>query len=135
MIFRHQELLFRGSKERLKRNIAKMGGDFSAPGRFRLLWRSHCFKWALSFRMTAEYERSEAGIRIRYRFLPTAVTLFWSCLPVTFLMGFALWEMRDGNLDSAMAMLLLSLMYPAVLVWQYRSCHKALRRYFSIVTQ
>lgn len=135
MIFRQQELLFRGSKERLRRNVTRKGGDFPEPGRFRLLWRSPYFKWALSFRMTAEYEKTAEGVRISYRFAPTAVTLFWTCLPVAFLMWFSLWEMKDGNLDSAMAVLLFSLMYPMVAVWQYLSCHKALRRYFSIVTQ
>ena len=135
MIFREQELLFRGSKERLKRNVSKKEGEFPSPGHFRMLWRSPYFKWALSFRMTARYETSKDGIRIVYRFLPTAATLFWTCLPVVFLLCFALWELADGYWESAAAVSVFSLMYPAVMVWQFLSCRKAMRRYFGIVTQ
>ena len=134
MIFREQELLFHGSKERLKRNVSKKEGVFPSPGHFRMLWRSPYFKWGLSFRMTARYETSKDGIRIVYRFLPTAATLFWTCLPVVFLLCFALWELADGYWESA-AVSVFSLMYPAVMVWQFLSCRKAMRRYFGIVTQ
>ena len=135
MIFREMELLFHGSKERLKRNVTKQGGTFPAPGQFRMLWRSSYFKWGLSYRMTAHYETEGQGIRIRYRFLPTALTLFWTALPVVFLLSFAAWELRDGNTESAAAVSLFSLMYPTVSVWQYLSCRKMMLTFFSIVTK
>ena len=135
MIFREKELLFRGSKERLKRNVTKQGGYFPTPGQFRLLWRSPYFKWSLSFRMTALYKNTEDGIRITYRFLPTAATLFWLCIPVAFLLSFALWELRMGNLESSAAVSVFSLMYPAVVVRQYRSCRKMMLAFFAIETK
>lgn len=134
MIFREEELLFRGSKDRLKRNVARMGGDFPAPGQFRILWRSRYFKWGLTFRMTGSYESVMDGILIRYRFVPSAVSLLWTGLPLTFLLSFALWELADGNMDSAAAVVLFSMMYPAVAVWQYFRCRKEMYRYFSVVT-
>ncbi len=134
MIFRDSELLFQGSKERLKRNVSKHGGTFPAPGNFRMLWRSNYFKWGLSFRMTGRYEKTEEGFRITYRFLPSAGTLLWTALPVAYLLFFALWELKDGNLDSAAAVAVFSLMYPAVVVWQFLRCHKEMRRYFGIAT-
>ena len=134
MIFRDSELLFRGSKERLKRNVAKQGGTFPAPGKFRILWRSAYFKWALSYRMTGQYEKTEVGFRITYRFLPSAATLLWTALPIVYLLSFALWELKDGNVDSAVAVSVFSMMYPAVVVWQFLHCHKKMRRYFEIAT-
>lgn len=135
MIFQEEVLLFRGSKERLKRNITKMGGRFPSSGRFRMLWRSPYFKWGLSFRMTGRYERAGEGYRIAYRFLPTAATLLWVSLLTLFLLTFALWEMGNGNRDSAMAVALFSLLYPAVAIWQYVSCHRTMQRFFAVATQ
>ena len=134
MIFWERELLFQGSQERLKRNIAKQGGTFPAPGTFRILWRSAYFKWGLSFRMTGQYEKTEEGFRIKYRFRPSVVTVLWTALPLAYLLNFALWELKDGNVDSAAAVSAFSLMYPVVVVWQYLHCHKKMRRYFEIVT-
>ena len=135
MIFRERELLFQGSKERLKRNIAKQGGTFPAPGTFRILWRSAYFKWGLSFRMIGWYEKTEEGFRIKYRFLPTIATLLWTGLPMILLLNFALWELKNGNADSAMAVSVFSMMYPITAVWQYSSCRKIMRRYFEIATR
>ena len=135
MIFRERVLLFRGSKDRLKRNISRQGGDFPAPGQFRIIWRSPYFKWGLSFRMTGCYEKTEQGILIRYRFRPTVPALLWVGLPVGFLLSFVLWELKNGNVDSAASVLIFSLMYPSAALWQYVSCHKIMRRYFDIVTE
>ena len=99
-----------------------------------MLWRSNYFKWGLSFRMTGQYEKTEEGFRITYRFLPTAAALLWTALPVAYLMSFAFWELKDGNLDSAAAVAVFSLMYPAVVVWQFLRCHKEMRRCFEIAT-
>ena len=135
MIFREQELLFQGSKERLKRNISKKEGDFPAPGQFRMLWRSPYFKWGLSFRMTGRYHNTGYGIRILYRFRPTIATVLWVMIPVLFLLSFAAWEIRSGNMESAVAVSLFSLLYPMAALWQFSYCVKAMHRYFSTVTQ
>ncbi len=135
MIFREEKLLFRGSKDRLKRNVSKKGGDFSAPGQFRVLWRSPYFRRGLSFRMIARYEKTEDGLLITYRFMPTVATLLWTGLLTGFFLGFALWELGNGNGESAIAVSLFSLLYPAVAVWQFFSCHKTMRRFFAVVTQ
>ena len=135
MIFREQELLFRGSKERLKRNISKKEGDFPAPGRFRMLWRSPYFKWGLSFRMAGCYETTEHGIRVVYQFRPTAATVLWVAIPMLLLLSFAAWEIRNGNMESAVSVSLFSLLYPMVALWQFWYCFKDMRRYFGTVTQ
>jgi len=135
MIFREAELFFRGSKDRLKRNVSKKGGEFPAPGRFRVLWRSPYFRRGLSFRMYGTYEKTVEGYRIVYRFLPTIGTVLWGGLPVSVLLGFALWELGNGNAESAIAVSLFSLLYPAIAVWQYFSCHRAMRQFFDVVTQ
>ena len=135
MIFVEEELLFQGSKERLKRNISKKEGEFLSPGHFRMLWRSPYFKWGLSFRMTGRYETTEDGIRIRYYFRPTVMTVLWTAIPTLFLLTFAAWEIRDGNGQSAMAVFLFSLLYPTVAVWQFFGCYKIMRRFFGIATQ
>ena len=135
MIFRDSELLFRGSKERLKRNVAKQGGTFPAPGTFRILWRSPYFKYGLSFRMTGFYQTTENGIRIRYRFRPAVTTALWVSIPMLFLLTFAAWEIRDGNGQSAAAVFLFSFLYPSVAAWQFVSCHKTMVRFFNIATQ
>ena len=84
--------------------------------------------------MTGQYEKTEEGFRIKYRFRPSVVTVLWTALPLAYLLNFALWELKDGNVDSAAAVSAFSLMYPVVVVWQYLHCHKKMRRYFEIVT-
>ena len=135
MIFREQTLLFRGSKERLKRLVSRNGGSFPGPGQFRVLWRSPYFKRGLTFRMAGRCAKTAEGIVVTYRFLPTAATLFWVGLPVCFLLAFAVWELRNGNADSALGAAAFSAMYPAVAVWQLCLCHKSMRRQFEIATR
>lgn len=134
MIFRDSELLFRGSLERLKRNVTKQGGSFPDPGTFRMVWRSPYFRWGLSFRMCGRYEKTEEGYRIRYRFLPTVVTALWTGVPVVLLWYYVFWDIRNGG-EGAAAVALFSVMYPAVALWQFVSCHKIMKRYFGVATQ
>ena len=134
MIFRESELMFRGSRERLKRNVAKQGGSFPSPGTFRMLWRSPYFRWGLTFRMYGNYEKAEGGYRIHYRFLPTVVTVLWLSIPLTLLWYYVVWDIRSGG-EGAAAVALFSLMYPVVVLWQYLCCHKAMRRFFDVATQ
>ena len=135
MIFREEELIFRGSRERLKRNVQKRGGSFPSPGTFRLLWRSPYFKRGLTFRMYANCENVAEGYRIRYRFLPTISTALWVSIPVVLLWCYVLWEIRvGGNGQGAAAVALFSALYPAVAVWQHYSCHKTMRQFFNVTT-
>ena len=134
MIFREQELVFRGSKERLKRNVQKQGGAFPAPGTFHILWCSPYFRRGLTFRMEARYEKAEEGYRIRYRFFPTLTAMLWVGVPVALLWAYVLWAIRSGA-GGAAGVALFSLMYPAVALWQYCSCHKILCRFFAKETQ
>ena len=135
MIFREEELIFRGSKERLKRNIRKQGGDFPSPGTFRLLWRSAYFRRGLAFRMDGSYEKAEEGYRIRYRFVPTPVTVLWVFVPMLLLWYYVFWDIRAGGGEGAAAVALFSGLYPAIALWQYRSCRKSVERFFSVTTQ
>ena len=134
MIFRDSELLFRGSLERLKRNVTKQGGSFPNPGTFRMVWRSPYFKWGLAFRMDGRYEKGEGGYRIRYRFLPAGTAVLWVTIPMVLLWYYVFWDIRNGR-EGAAAVALFSLMYPAVAMWQYLSCHKAMRRFFAVQTR
>lgn len=134
MIFLERELLFRGSLDRLKRNVTKQGGCFPAPGTFRMIWRSPYFKWGLAFRMDSRYEKGEEGYRIRYRFLPTWSAMLWMTIPVVLLWYYVFWDFRNGG-EGALAVSLFSLLYPTVALWQYLSCHKAMRRFFAVQTQ
>ena len=134
MIFLERELLFRGSLDRLKRNVTKQGGCFPAPGTFRMIWRSPYFKWGLAFRMDSRYEKGEEGYRIRYRFLPTWSAMVWMTIPVVLLWYYVVWDFRNGG-EGVLAVALFSLLYPTVALWQYLSCHKAMRRFFAVQTQ
>lgn len=132
---KERTLLFHGSKERLRRSIQKQGGSVLPERRFRLTWRSKYFRRGLSFRIQGSYERREDGILLTYRFAPTAVTLLWVGVPVLILLSFALWECGNGNNDSAAAVALFSILYPAVALWQAHSCHQEFCRYFEVVTK
>lgn len=127
-------LVFVGSKERLKRNIAKQGGTV-ADNRFTLVWHSSYFRRGLSFRIRGSYERTESGYLLRYRFPPTLATVLWVSVPVLVCLGFGRSFFLEGDLDAGLSLCLFSALYPAVALWQGVSCHKQLRRFFEIRTQ
>ena len=131
---KEHELLFIGSKERLKRNIAKQDGQILDNCRFALVWRSSYFRRGLSFRIKGSYEKTEEGYLLRYRFLPTVTTILWVSVPVLFFLFFAVLEFVDGFRDTALYVILFCLMYPGIAWWQAVSCHKQFRKFFEVPT-
>lgn len=128
-------LLFRGSRERLKRCIQRKGGSILPERNFSLLWKSRYFKWGLSFRIRGSYTYQEDGILISYRFLPSLWTVLWVCMPLIFLLGFAFQEYIRGDYDSAGAVALYTLIFPGAAFWQAVRCHKEFCRYFQTATK
>ena len=128
------ELLFVGSKERLKRKIEKHEGTVLDQCRFRLVWRSGYFRRGLSFQIKGSYEKTEGGYLLRYRFVPTVMTMLWVSVPALTCIGFAVYFWMVSNADAAAALLLYSLLHPAIALWQAASCHKQFRKSFEVVT-
>lgn len=135
MIFREQELLFRGSRERLKRSILRKEGALLENCRFYLLWRSRYFRRGLAFRIQGSYEKTADGFLLSYRFVPTLAAILWILIPMAFFLAFAGWELRNGNPDGAAAVALYSILYPAVALWQAAACHREFCRYFQVATK
>ena len=128
-------LLFQGSKERLKRNIARLGGVVSADRQFELIWRSRLFFRCLSYRIRGSYDKTETGYQLRYTFRPTLPTILWVGSPMLYLQYFALRMYLDCDLDAAMAAALYSLIFPGITLWQGLACHKDFRQHFLIATK
>ena len=131
---KERTLIFRGSKERLKRNVAKCGGIFQENQCFEIVWRSNYFRRGLAYRFHCCYEKAEDAYRITYACVPTMGTLLWIVLLTGGLLLFAVQECAAGYYESAMGVSLFSMLYPALAVWQGVSCRKAFCRFFSVVT-
>lgn len=127
-------LFFRGSKERLKRNITKCAGTLRENQRFEIVWRSKYFRWGLSYRFRCRYEKVEEGYRITYSCAPTVGTFLWVGILFGALLIFALQECISRDYESAVGVGVVSLLYPGVAVWQVHSCHREFRRFFSVAT-
>ena len=128
------KFLFVGSKERLKRKIEKHEGTVLDQCRFRLVWRSSYFRRGLSFQIKGNYEKTGNGYLLRYRFVPTAMTILWVSIPMLICIAFAFHFLIASNADAAGALLLFSLLYPTIALWQAVSCHKQFRKDFEIAT-
>lgn len=127
-------LLFRGSKERLKRNVARCGGTFPENQHFEIVWRSRYFRRGLAYRFRCRYEKAEEAYRITYTCVPTIGTLLWIVLLAGGLLIFALQECFAGHYESAAAVGTFSLLYPGLAIWQGYSCHREFRCFFSVAT-
>ena len=134
-LIKEQQLLFVGSKERLKRNIAKQEGAILENSCFTLIWRSSYFRRGLAFRIKGSYEKTEKGYLLHYRFLPTIATILWVSVPVLIFLGFGVTFFFDADVDAGIAISLFSLLYPAIALWQAASCHKRFRRFFEVSTR
>ena len=132
---RARHLLFQGSKERLKRNIARFGGLVSANQQFEIVWRSKLFRRSLSYRIRGSYDKTETGYQLRYTFCPTLPTILWVSIPMLYLQYFALQMYLGGDFDAAVAAALYSLLFPGVALWQGLACHKDFQRHFLIATK
>ena len=128
-------MLFHGSRERLKRCIQRKGGCVLPERNFSLPWASRYFKWGLRFQIRGSYEYQEDGILISYRFLPSVWTMLWVSVPLVFLLGFAYQEYTRGDYDSAGAVALYTLLFPAAAIWQAVRCHREFCRYFQTATK
>lgn len=131
---KEKTMLFRGSKDRLKRNISRVGGTVLENQRFEIVWRSKCFRRGLAYRFRCRYEKAEEGYRITYTFRPTGITVLWMGLLMGYLQTFVVLEGISGNYESAAAVGVFSLLYPFLAIWQGRSCHKEFLSFFQVVT-
>ena len=127
-------LIFQGSKERLKRNVVKLGGNFREDQYFELVWRSKYFRRGLAFRFRCRYEKVGAAYRITYTYAPAMGMLLWIMLLTVGLLLFAAQECADGYYESALSVSLFSMLYPGIAIWQGYSCRKEFRKAFSAVT-
>lgn len=127
-------LLFQGSKERLKRSVARCGGTFLENQNFEIVWRSKYFQRGLAYRFRCRYEKTDEAYQITYTCVPTAGTFLRMLLLTGGLLLFAVQECAAGYYESAMGVCLFSMLYPALAVWQGVSCRKAFCRFFSVVT-
>lgn len=131
---KEKTLLFRRSKERLKRNVARYGGTFPESQCFEIVWRSKYFRRGLAYRFYCRYEKANEAYRIKYICTPTMGTLIWIILLTGGLLAFALWECLAGYYDSAVSVSLFSMLYPGLAVWQWHSCRKEFCKAFSVST-
>ena len=58
-------LLFQGSKERLKRSVARCGGTFLEKQNFEIVWRSKYFQRGLAYRFRCRFEKRMRLIKLR----------------------------------------------------------------------
>ena len=129
---KERTLLFQGSKERLKRNVARCGGKFLENQQFEILWRSKYFRRGLAYCFRCRYEKTDAAYRIVYTCVPTIGSVLRVALLTGGLLYFAVQECLAGYYESAAAVSLFSLLYPGIAIWQGYGCHKEFRRFFSI---
>jgi len=128
-------LLFRGSKERLKRSVVRCGGTFLENQNFEIVWRSRYFRRGLAYRFRCRYEKTDEAYQITYTCVPTVATFLRVLILTGGLLFFAAQECLDGYDESALAVSLFSLLYPGLAIWQGNHCQKEFCKTFSPATR
>ena len=130
-------VLFQGSRERLRRMVARYHGVFLDNQEFEIPWQSVCYKplHRRTFRIRCRYEKEDIGYRITYRITPSG----WSWLRIAAVSGLwiwaAVWAWDPAEPAGTIAALALAAVGILTDFWQLRDCEEEFLRRFTAVTK